>query len=83
MGKVRTRKVKTLAKAISEAYADRVSASFEENKKLVREALAGRFSKKLSNRIAGYLVTLKKLELKKEKAAAAEKEAVEPSPTEP
>jgi len=47
--------------------------SFEENKKLVREVLAGRFSKKLVNRIAGYLVVLKKLDLKKEKAAEAER----------
>lgn len=79
---MRTRKVKTLSKTIYESYPDRVSTSFEENKKLVREALEGRFSKKLSNRIAGYLVTLKKLELKKEKAAA-EAEPLETSPAEP
>ncbi|MEM1940712.1 MAG: hypothetical protein QXN23_07635 [Candidatus Caldarchaeum sp.] len=75
LGKVRTRKVKTLAKTVNELYGARVSTSFEENKKLVREVLEGRFSKKLANRIAGYLVTLKKLELKKQQAAAAEEEA--------
>lgn len=64
-----------MAKTVNELYGDRVSTSFEENKKLVREVLEGRFSKKLSNRIAGYLVTLKKLELKKQQAAAAEAEA--------
>ncbi|MEM0440703.1 MAG: hypothetical protein QXF45_04415 [Candidatus Caldarchaeum sp.] len=82
LGKVRTRKVKTLSKTIAESYPDRVSTSFEENKKLVREVLEGRFSKKLSNRIAGYLVTLKKLELKKQKAAA-EAETPEASSPEP
>ncbi len=57
-----------MAKEIKELYPDRVSAVFEENKKLVREVLEGRFSKKLSNKVAGYLVNLKKLELKKLKA---------------
>ncbi|MCS7129782.1 MAG: 30S ribosomal protein S17e [Candidatus Caldarchaeum sp.] len=81
---MRTRKIKTLAKEIKEKNPNLVSTSFEENKKLVRSVLEGRYSKKLSNRIAGYLVALKKLELKKEKAAAeAEAAAVaEPSPTE-
>lgn len=77
LGKVRTRKIKTLAKEIKEGYADRVSTSFEENKKLVREVLEGRFSKKLANRIAGYLVALKKLELKAQRAS--EPQAAEPS----
>ncbi len=61
-------------------YPDRVSVVFDENKKLVREVLEGRFSKKLSNKVAGYLVNLKKLELKKlkgEEAAAAEVSAPE------
>ncbi|MCS6769309.1 MAG: 30S ribosomal protein S17e [Candidatus Caldarchaeum sp.] len=81
---MRTRKIKTLAKEIKEKNPNLVSTSFEENKKLVRRVLEGRYSKKLSNRIAGYLVALKKLELKKEKAAAeAEAAAVaELSPTE-
>ncbi|MEM4281884.1 MAG: hypothetical protein QW470_03465 [Candidatus Caldarchaeum sp.] len=77
LGKVRTRKIKTLAKEIKENNPDRVSTSFEENKKLVREVLEGRFSKKLANRIAGYLVALKNLELKAQKAS--EPHAAEPS----
>lgn len=60
-----------------------MTTSFEENKKLVREALEGRFSKKLANRIAGYLVALKKLELKKQEAAVSEAKAAEASATEP
>jgi ribosomal protein S17E len=72
-----------LAKEIKELYPDRVSAVFEENKKLVREVLEGRFSKKLSNKVAGYLVSLKKLELKKLKAEEGAEAATEPSTPEP
>jgi ribosomal protein S17E len=72
-----------LAKEIKELYPDRVSAVFEENKKLVREVLEGRFSKKLSNKVAGYLVNLKKLELKKLKAEEGAEAAMEPSTPEP
>jgi ribosomal protein S17E len=72
-----------LAKEIKELYPDRVSAVFEENKKLVREVLEGRFSKKLSNKVAGYLVNLKKLELKKLKAEEGAEAATEPSTPEP
>jgi ribosomal protein S17E len=72
-----------LAKEIKELYPDRVSAVFEENKKLVREVLEGRFSKKLSNKVAGYLVNLKKLELKKLKAEEGAEAETEPSTPEP
>jgi ribosomal protein S17E len=72
-----------LAKEIKELYPDRVSAVFEENKKLVREVLEGRFSKKLSNKVAGYLVNLKKLELKKLKAEEGAEAVTEPSTPEP
>ena len=72
-----------MAKEIKELYPTRVSAVFEENKKLVREVLEGRFSKKLSNKVAGYLVNLKKLELKKLKAEEGAEAATEPSTPEP
>lgn len=72
-----------MAKEIKELYPDRVSAVFEENKKLVREVLEGRFSKKLANKVAGYLVNLKKLELKKLKAEEGAEAATEPSTPEP
>lgn len=78
LGKVRTRKVKVLAKQIKELHGSKVSASFEENKRLVRQVLEGRFSKRLSNRVAGYLCALVKRELKAKAAseAAAQAEAV-------
>ena len=64
MGRVKTRKVKVLAKEIMERFPDRVSANFELNKLLVGEVLTGQISKKLRNQIAGYITRLvrKKLE---------------------
>ncbi|MDJ0270074.1 MAG: 30S ribosomal protein S17e [Aigarchaeota archaeon] len=70
---MRTRKVKTLAKEILETYSSQVSTSFEQNKLLVRQVLEGRFSKRLANRIAGYLTTLAKREAK---AKEAEEESI-------
>ncbi|MEM4315805.1 MAG: 30S ribosomal protein S17e [Nitrososphaerota archaeon] len=61
---MRTRKVKVLAKQIRETYGDAVSVTFEENKKLVRSVLQGRFSKRFANRVAGYITALVKGELK-------------------
>ena len=60
MGKVRTRKVKVYAKEILERFPTEVSHSFEENKTLVGKLLKGQVSKKLRNRVAGYLTALSK-----------------------
>ncbi len=76
---MRTRKVKTLAKEILETYGSQVSTSFEQNKLLVRQVLEGRFSKRLANRIAGYLTTLAKREAKA-KETAEEESIVEAAP---
>ncbi len=67
MGKVRMRKVKQLAREVLELYADSVTVEFGKNKLLVREAIVGRASKKLSNRVTGYLTSLAK-RLQQEKA---------------
>jgi len=70
MGKVRTRKVKIYAKEILERFPSEVSQSFEENKTLVGRVLKGQVTKKLRNRVAGYLTALsKKLEEKRKKEA--------------
>jgi len=58
MGRIKTRKVKVLAKEILERFPDRVSADFELNKQLVGEVLVGRVSKKLRNQIAGYITRI-------------------------
>ncbi|HDD66658.1 MAG TPA: 30S ribosomal protein S17e [Nitrososphaeria archaeon] len=71
MGRVKTRKVKVLAREIMEKFPDRVSADFELNKMLVGEVLTGQISKKLRNQVAGYITRLVKRELEK-----AEEEAV-------
>ncbi|MEM4693427.1 MAG: 30S ribosomal protein S17e [Nitrososphaerota archaeon] len=65
-GKVRIRKVKVLAKEILKVAGDRITADFETNKLIVGQVLAGRVSKKMRNKIAGYLVSLVKMKLKKE-----------------
>jgi small subunit ribosomal protein S17e len=77
MGKVRTRKVKRLAKEILELYQDRVSMDFEKNKQLVREVFVSGVSKRLANRIAGYLTSLVKLQAKKETELKAESAAAQ------
>jgi len=75
MGKVRTRKVKVLAKEILRAFGDRVSTDFEANKRLAGEVLTGRVSKKLRNKVAGYLTALAKKQLQAEEEAEQEAEA--------
>lgn len=74
MGRVKTRKVKVLAREIMERFPERVSADFELNKLLVKEVLSGQVSKKLRNQVAGYVAKLVRRELKKseEKAEAPE-----------
>ncbi|MEM2909529.1 MAG: 30S ribosomal protein S17e [Halobacteria archaeon] len=85
MGKVRTRKVKRLAKEVLELYRERVSEDFEKNKQLVWEVFVSGISKKLANRVAGYLTTLTKLQAKKEaelkvESAAAQADATAEKP---
>jgi ribosomal protein S17E len=72
MGKVRIRKVKVLAKEILKVIGDQIATDFETNKILVGQLLTGRVSKKIRNKVAGYLTTLAKIEVKK--ASQQEKE---------
>ncbi len=57
MGRVRTSIVKRTARRLMELFPSEVTASFEENKKLVSRYVYLR-SKKLRNQIAGYLTHL-------------------------
>lgn len=66
MGKVRTSKVKRLAKEVFQNYREMISEDFERNKQIVEEILKGQVSKKLRNRIAGYLTSLVKHAKEKE-----------------
>ncbi|MCX8187467.1 MAG: 30S ribosomal protein S17e [Nitrososphaeria archaeon] len=71
MGRIKTRKVKVLAKEIFEKYPDRVSTDFELNKRFVGELLVGQASKKLRNQVAGYITRLMGMKLKGAEEAEA------------
>lgn len=57
MGKVRTVLVKRLSRELVERYADSFSTDFDQNKEVVDELLTNT-TKRLRNRIAGYVTRL-------------------------
>ncbi|MCD6367609.1 MAG: 30S ribosomal protein S17e [Candidatus Aenigmarchaeota archaeon] len=57
MGRIRTRLVKNISQELVEKYPKELSASFEKNKEFLREMIK---SKKLRNKVAGYIVRIKK-----------------------
>jgi len=57
MGRVRTREIKNLALRILEENKDKFTDKFEENKKIL-DQLYSFYSKKLRNRICGYITKL-------------------------
>lgn len=64
MGKVRTETVKRTARELIEKFPDKFTNEYEANKAGVNELLRAP-SKKLRNRIAGYVTRLKVIETKK------------------
>jgi len=66
MGKVRPSYIKSTARKLIEAYPDKFTTDFETNKNLVKE-LTNIESKKVKNRIAGYITRLMKQKKQKEK----------------
>jgi len=59
MGRIRTKEVKRLAKQLVEKYPDKFSSDFETNKQALNEL--GIFtSKKMRNKVAGYIVRIMK-----------------------
>jgi small subunit ribosomal protein S17e len=64
MGKVRPVHVKRIARELLERFPDEFTTDFDTNKKLVEELTVGS-SKKLRNRVAGYIIRL--IDLKKER----------------
>lgn len=54
LGKVRTELVKRIAEELVEKYPKSFSAEFEQNKQFLKEVQLG-VSKRLRNRIAGYI----------------------------
>lgn len=65
MGKVRIRLVKRTAKELLERYPDLFTLDFEHNKEVVKRLLNTK-SKRIRNRIAGYITHLVKLRKKRE-----------------
>lgn len=57
MGKVRPDHIKTIARELAERFPEKFSIDFESNKKLV-DTLTNVRSKKLRNRIAGYIAKI-------------------------
>ncbi|ABO07459.1 30S ribosomal protein S17e [Pyrobaculum calidifontis] len=70
MGRVKPKFIKSLAEKLLEAYPDRFTESFKENKKAVAE-LADIPSKTVRNKVAGYITRLVKRQKAKEKAEQA------------
>ena len=69
MGKVRTDTVKRVSRELLRRYPDRFAGNFESDKQAVNELVVTK-SKRLRNRIAGYVTRLKVVEA--ERAAATQ-----------
>lgn len=59
MGRIKTKLIKAKTREFLEAYPDRFSKDFNENKQAIQE-LSDVASKKMRNAIAGYLVRKKR-----------------------
>ncbi len=67
MGKVRTLMVKRTARRLLRTYPQLFTDDFEHNKKIVRE-MVDINSKRVKNRIAGYITHLVKISKRREQA---------------
>jgi small subunit ribosomal protein S17e len=65
LGKIRPSHIKNIAKEILEQYGDLLADDFEKNKELLDQILDVK-SKRLRNRIAGYLTSLISVEERKQ-----------------
>lgn len=78
MGKVRTETVKRISRELLRRFPDRFSGDFETDKKAVND-LVTTPSKRLRNRIAGYVTRLKAVQAEREAATQLPAEAPESS----
>ncbi|MGY5877218.1 MAG: 30S ribosomal protein S17e [Candidatus Thorarchaeota archaeon] len=76
MGSIRPGYIKNAAKILLQYYEEDFTTDFETNKRLVEQYTDVK-SKKVRNRIAGYLVGLVKIRIAREAAEAAESAAEE------
>jgi len=79
LGKVRTDTVKRVSRELVRRFPDRCKGDFEADKEVVNE-LVNSQSKRLRNRIAGYVTRLKVVEA--ERIAATQQASESPEPTE-
>jgi len=79
LGKVRTETVKRVSRELVRRFPDRFKGDFEADKQIVNELVETR-SKRLRNRIAGYVTRLKVVEA--ERIAATQQAAESPEPSE-
>ena len=79
MGKVRTETVKRVSRELMRRFPDRFTGDWEADKQSVNQLVTTQ-SKRLRNRIAGYVTRLKVVEA--ERAAATQVAAEEPESSE-
>jgi small subunit ribosomal protein S17e len=80
LGKVRIETVKRISRELLRRYPERFTGQFESDKQAVNELVVTE-SKRLRNRIAGYITRLKMVEA--ERAAATQVTEEVPEPEEP
>ena len=80
MGKVRTDTIKKISRELVRRFPDRFTGEFESDKQMVNELVITP-SKRLRNRIAGYVTRLKIIEA--ERLAATEAVVESPDSSEP
>lgn len=73
MGKVRPTFIKRTARELLEKYRDRFKPDFEHNKRVVQE-LTNIRSKRIRNRVAGYITRLIKIEMRRQALVVKESE---------
>ena len=78
MGKVRTETVKRVCRELLRRYPDHFTGEFESDKQAVNELVVTQ-SKRLRNRIAGYITRLKVVEAERAAATEVSEEMPEPS----
>jgi small subunit ribosomal protein S17e len=71
LGSIRPGYVKIAARTLVQLYPDDFTDDFETNKRLVEQRIEGKTSKKVRNRVAGYLVRLVRTKATRERIAAA------------
>jgi len=72
LGRVRTEMVKKIAKELLQTSPDRFSTNYEENKKVVDELVNYSKTKRVRNRIAGYVTRLRIVETQRLSGTFAE-----------